>query len=67
MLLDVIAQKYDMLVIKGGGRSDIKVSIKGALVNRPRPMTDREGMDTLSMMVSIVGRTCFGVVYPLGS
>ena len=66
MLSDVIAHKYDILVIEGGGGRDKKVSVKGALVKRPRPMTYMEGIKTLSMVVSIVGRTCSRVVGPLG-
>ena len=67
MLPDVIVHTSDMSTFKGGGERDKKVSIKGALVNRPRPMTDREGMDMLSMVVLIVRRTCSRVTDPLGS
>ena len=51
-----MVQKSDMIVIEGGGGRDKKVSIKGALVNRPGPTVDRKGMDTLSMVVSMIGR-----------
>ena len=58
MLLDVIVHKFDMSVVEGGGGRDKKVSIKEALVNRNEPMVDRKGMDTLLMVVLIIGRTC---------
>ena len=67
MLLDVMVHKSDMSVIEMGGGRDKNVSLKWALVKRPGPMTDIEGMDMLSMVVSIVGRTCFRLVNPLGS
>ena len=62
-----MVHKYDMLSIEGGGGKDKKVLIKGVLVNMLGPMTDREGMDTLSMVVLMIGRTCSGVAGPLGS
>ena len=64
MLLDVIVHKSNMPVREGGGGRDKKVSIKGVLVKRPDPMTYKEGMDTLSMVVLIIGRTCSRVVGP---
>ena len=59
--------KYDMSADKVGSRREKKVSIKGVLVKRPEPTTYREGMDMLSMVVSIIGRTCFAMVSHLGS
>ena len=67
MLPDVIVHKSDMSVVKGIVGRGKMVSVKGELVNRFGPTGDREGMDTLSMAVSIVGRRCFGVPSPLGS
>ena len=67
MLQDVIVHKYDISVNEGGGGKDKKVSIIGELENNIGPRTDMEGMDTLSMVVSIVGSTCFGVVGHFGS
>ena len=59
--------KSDISVDERGGSKDKKVSVIGALENKPEPMTDRDGMDTLSMVVLIVRRTCFDVASPLGS
>ena len=67
MLLEVLVNKYDMSVGEGGGGRDKKVSIKGVLVKIPGPMKNREGMDTMSMVVLIIGRTCSGLAGPLGS
>ena len=61
MLPDVIMHKYNILVGEGGGGKDKKVSIIRVLGNNPRPTVDKDGMDTLSMVVSIVGRTCSDV------
>ena len=61
MLPDVIVHKYNILVGEGGGGMEKNVSFIGALENNPRLATDMEGMDTSSMVVSIVGRMCFGV------
>ena len=66
-LPDMIVHKFDISVGEGGGGTDKKVSIKGVLENNPGSMEYMESMDTLLMVVSIVGRTCFGVVGPLGS
>ena len=63
MLPDVIVCKYDISIDKGGGGKDKKVSIKGALENKPRITIDREAME----MMSIIGRTCSGVAAPFGS
>ena len=52
-----MVHKFDMPVIEGVGGRDKKVSVKGALVNKHGLMKNREGMDTLSMVVSIVWRT----------
>ena len=61
----MMVHKYDMSVVERGGERDKKVFVKGALVNRPRPMTDKEGMDMFLIVVSIIGRTCSGVLSPL--
>ena len=44
-----------------------KVSVKGAPINRHGPTTNKEGVDALSMVVSMVGRKCSVVADPLGS
>ena len=67
MKIDVMVHKHYILCGKGGGGKGKKVSIKEALENNPWPMTDREGMDTLLIVVSIVGRTRYGVAGPFGS
>ena len=67
MVLDVIVHKSSMSVGIGGCYMDEKVSAIGVLENNPEPMVEKEGMDTLSMAVSMVGMTCFGVVGPYGS
>ena len=67
MILDVIVHKYDISFGEGGGGKDKKVSGIGVLVNKSVPSEDRDGMDTLSMVVLIVGRTCSGVAIPFGS
>ena len=67
MVPDVMVHKSDISVGEGGGGKDKKVSIKRALENNSGPMTDMDGMDTLSMVVSIVGRTCSSVSSPFGS
>ena len=67
MFLDVRVHKYETLVNVGGGGKDKKVSIMGVLEKITRPTTDRDGMDTLSMVELIVGRMCSGVASPLGS
>ena len=54
MVLDVIVHKYDTLVNEGGGGKDKKVFVIGVLVNRPRTTTYKDGMEMLSMVVSVV-------------
>ena len=66
-LPDMILQKFDISVNEGGGCKDNKVFVNGALPNKPKPTTNKEGMETLSMVVLAIGRTCSGVVGPLGS
>ena len=41
--------------------------VKKALVNRIGLMEDKDGMDTLSMVVSILGRSSYGLASPIGS
>ena len=67
MLPYVIIYKSFMSVNEGGGCKNKQVFVEGALVERPRPMTNREGMDMMLMLVSIIGRTCFSVDGPLRS
>ena len=67
MLPDVIVHKYDISVDIGGGRKEKKGFVIGALKNKLGPASDRDGMETLLMVVLIVERTCFGVANPLGS
>ena len=49
-----------------GGR-DGKVFTIGTLTNNPSPTTDKDGMDMLSMVLSMVEMTCSGVAGPCGS
>ena len=67
MVPDMMVHKYDTLVGEGGGGKGKKVFIIGVLEKNPKPTEDKYGMDTLSMVTSIVERTCFGVVNPLVS
>ena len=62
-----MVHKYNASVIVGGGDKDKKVSVIGVLENNPGPTVDKEGMDTLSVVELIVGRTCSVVASPLGS
>ena len=64
MVLDVIVHKFVVSDIKGRGGKYGKVSTIGVLENNTGPTTDMEGMDTLSMAVSMVGMTCSDVVAP---
>ena len=66
MVPDVMVHKFNTSVGEGGGGKEKKVSIIGVLENKPGPTRDQYGIDTLSMVVSIVRRTCFVVVGPLG-
>ena len=59
--------KSNILVDERGGSKDKKVFVIGALENKPKTTTGRDGMDTLSMVVLIVGSTYFGVAVPFGS
>ena len=54
MVLDVIVHKSVVLLSVGGGGKDGKVSTMGVLRNNTEPTTDKEGIDTLSMVVSMV-------------
>ena len=51
MLPNVIVHKYDISVAEGGGGEEKNVSINGALENKLRPTTYREGMEIHSMVV----------------
>ena len=63
----VMVQKYDTSVSKGGGGKDQKGSIIRVLEKNVEPTVDKDGMDMLSMVVSIVERMYSGVFEPLGS
>ena len=67
MVPDVIVHKSNMSVDIGGGGKDKKVSVIGVLENKPEPTIDKEGMDVMSMEVSMVGRTCSSVFGPFVS
>ena len=67
MVLDVIVHKYDTSIGVGGGGKEKKVSFIGVLENKTEPTIDKDGMDMLSMVVSIVGMICSNVVGPFGS
>ena len=60
----MIVQKYDISLDLGGGGKDKNMFIIGALENKHGPIVDWEGMDTLLMVVLIVGRTCSSVDGP---
>ena len=67
MVLDVIVHKFIVSVGKGRGGKYGKVSPLGVLENSPRRTTNMEGMEMLSMVVSMVGMTCCDVAGPYGS
>ena len=67
MVLYVIVHKSVVSVDVGRGGKYGKVSPIRVLENNPRPTTDMEGMDTLSMEVSMVGMMCSDVASPYGS
>ena len=67
ILLNVKLHKFDMSAIERGGERAKNLSVKGALVKKLVPMADIEGMDMLSMLVSMVGRSFSIVASPIGS
>ena len=67
MVLDEIVHKSVVSFSMGGGGKYGKVYVIGTLKKNLGPNTDMEGMDTLSMEVSMVGMTCSGVACPCGS
>ena len=67
MVLDVIVHKSTISFAVGRGGKDEKVFVIGVLENKPEPTTYKEGIDTLSMAVSMVGMMCSRVVGPFGS
>ena len=67
MVLDVVVHKFVMSIGIGRGGKYGKVSTIGVLQNNTGTKIDMEGMDTLSMEVSMVGMTCFDVVGSYGS
>ena len=48
----------------GGGGKDRKEAVIDVSTNNPGPMADKEGMVTLSMEVSTIGMTWYGVADP---
>ena len=67
MELDEIINKSTMSVGTVGGGRDGKVSAIGASANNHGPIADKDGMDTLLMVVSMLEMTCSSVVGPCGS
>ena len=67
MVLDEIKHKLVVSVGTVGGGRDGKVSAISTSTNNPSPTTDKDGIDTLSMVVSMVGMTCSGVASRYGS
>ena len=67
MVVDEIVHNSVVLVGVGGGGIYGKVFAIGASANNLGPTTDKEGMETLSMVVSMVGMTCSSVVSPCES
>ena len=67
MVLDVIVHKFVVSMGKGRGGKYGNVSPIGVLENSFRPTIDMEGMDILSMVVSMVGMMCYDVAIPYGS
>ena len=60
----MIVHKFNISVDEGGGGKYKNVSVIRVMENKPKPTTNNDGMDALSMAISIVGRTCFGVASP---
>ena len=54
MVPDVMVHKYDTLVNEGGGGKDKKVSVIGVLENKPKPTTDKDGMDMVLIDMEVV-------------
>ena len=67
MVSDVIVHKSDTSVGVCGGGKEKKVSVIGIMENNSRPTSDKEGREALSIEVSMVEGTCFGVASPFGS
>ena len=67
MLPDVTVHKSNIFVNEGGGGKEKKVFVIGALENKLGLSFDKVVMDTFSIVVSIVKRTCSRVVGPFGS
>ena len=66
MVLDEIVHNSVVSVGTVGGGRDGKVSAIGASANNLGLTVDKDGMDMLSMVVSMVGMTCLGVVGTCG-
>ena len=54
MVLYVIVHKFVMSIDIGGGGKDGKVHVTGVLENKLGPTAHKEGIDMLSMAVSMV-------------
>ena len=59
--------KSIVLVGFGGEGKDGKEAVRDVSANNPRPTTNKEGMAMLSMEVSMVGMTWYGVDGPCRS
>ena len=62
----MIVQKYDTSVSIDGGGKEKRLYVIGVLEKRPGPITEKDGMDTLSMVEMTVKRMCFGMSDPIG-
>ena len=63
----MIVHKSDISVGEGGVGKEKKVFVIGELEKNSEKTTYRDGMDTMSMVVSIVGRMYPGVADPFRS
>ena len=64
MVLDERVQKYIVSFSVDGGGKDMKVVVIGISANNTGPTEDKEGMNMLSMVISMVGMTCSSVASP---
>ena len=64
MVLDERTHKFVVSVGSGGGGRDGKEAVIDVSINNTGCMTRKEGMATMSMEVSMVGMTWFGVAGP---
>ena len=66
-MLDESTHKYAVSFESCGGGNEGKEAIIDVSVNNPGATTDKDGMASLSMEVSMIGMTWFGVADPCGS